>query len=68
MKNLLMQAREEILSLRRRNELLQAQVDVVTIFGAALLGPRPSQGMSIDVAWALQKEIDRLDAPESEVA
>lgn len=62
MKHLLIQARSEILELRRRNELLQAKVDVVNVFSAALLGPATQQGMSPDVAWALQKEIDKINA------
>ena len=60
-KHLLQQAAQEIESLRRQNELLQAKVEVVNIFGVALLGPRPQSGMSPDVVWALRKEIQRLE-------
>jgi hypothetical protein len=62
MKHLLLEAKHEIEALRRRNEILQAQVEVVEVFSVALLGPRPPQGMSIDVAWSLQKKINELDA------
>lgn len=60
MKHLLMNAKHEIESLRRRNEILQAKVDVVEAFSAALLGPRREGGMSIDVVWSLQKAIDQI--------
>ena len=63
MKHLLQQAKHEIESLRRQNEILGAKVEVVNIFAAALLGPRPQQGMSPDVAWALDQKIRELDTP-----
>ena len=63
MKQLLNAAMQEIISLRRQNELLAARVEVVNVFAAALLGPRTSQGMAIDVAWQLQKAIDELPKP-----
>jgi hypothetical protein len=65
MKHLLMDAKEEILSLRRRNEILEAQVGVVVVFAAALGLKRNEQGMAEDVAWKLQKKIDELDNPPS---
>lgn len=61
MKHLLMDAKHEIENLRRRNEILQAKVEVVEVFSVALLGPRPQGGMSPDVAWALQREINKLN-------
>ena len=61
MKHLLMEAKNEIVSLRRQNELLAAQVRVVNIFEAALFGPRPQQGMSPDVVWAIEKKLVELD-------
>lgn len=61
MKALLIQARSEILSLRRRNELLAAQVAVVEVFSVALgLRPEPG-GMTPDIAWELQCRIDQMD-------
>ena len=63
MKELLVNAMHEIIELRRQNELLNAQIRVVNIFEAALFGQRPSQGMSLDVVWALQKQINELDKP-----
>lgn len=60
MKHLLLEAKHEIETLRRANQILQAKVDVVEVFSAALLGPRPAQGFSPDVAWSLQKAADAL--------
>ncbi len=64
MKHLLMNAREEIVQLRRTNEILRAKVEVVEVFAAALLGPPRFQGAAIDVAWELQKKIDELQVNE----
>lgn len=62
MKDLLLRAKYEIGALRRTNELLSAQMEVVNVFAVAL-GIRPqNQGASIDVAWELQREIDKLEA------
>ena len=60
MKELLIEARQEILNLRRRNEILSAQMGVVEVFAAALGLKRNEGGMAPDVAWALQKKIDEL--------
>lgn len=61
---LLNKARHEILQLRRRNEVLNAQMAVVDIFAAAL-GLRPhSQGMEIDVAWEIERKIEELKAAQ----
>ena len=61
MKELLNEARLEIVNLRRSNEILLAQVGIVEVFAAALGLRKENQAMSPDVAWALQKEIDRLE-------
>jgi hypothetical protein len=61
MKQLLNSARCEILELRRRNELLSAQVGVVEVFAAVLGLRRDNNCMTIDVAWELQRQIDELD-------
>lgn len=64
MKNLLMEAKNEIISLRRRNEILEAQMGIVEVFAAAL-GLKPGQpGASPDVVWALQRKIDELNQPK----
>jgi sulfate adenylyltransferase subunit 1 (EFTu-like GTPase family) len=67
MKDLLNDSRHEILALRRENEILRAKVEVMDLF-ALVLNTTPnyrSQGMAIDVAWRLQKEIDALNAREA---
>jgi hypothetical protein len=64
MKQLLIDARNEIVTLRRRNELLTAQMQVVEIFAAAL-GLKPNYGvMTPDVAYSLERKIDELNEPE----
>ena len=64
MKDLLNSARHEILDLRRRNEILSAQMAVVEIFAAALGLKRNEMGASVDVAWQLDKAINELIAEE----
>ena len=61
MKTLLINAKQEILDLRRRNEILSAQMGVVEVFAAALGLKRNENGMAPDVAWSLQKQIDELN-------
>lgn len=63
LKELLTSAVHEIQGLRRRNEILNAKVEVMELF-ACVLHTTPaqhSQSMSPDVAWALQKKIDEID-------
>lgn len=62
LKELLNDARHEILDLRRRNEILGAKVEMIDLF-ACVLNTQPAartQGAAPDVAWALQKKIDEL--------
>lgn len=65
MKDLLKQASLEIQQLRRRNEILEAQMGVVEVFRAALMGPPRPSGASPDVVWALEKKIQELNEPQS---
>jgi hypothetical protein len=58
---LLLSAKQEIVSLRQRNEILDAQVGVMQVFAAALGLKRNEGGMAPDVAWELQKAIDEID-------
>ena len=61
MKELLLDAKEEIVRLRRRNEVLEAQMQIVEVFGAALFARvGREQGAAPDVVWALEKKIDEL--------
>lgn len=61
MKNLLIEAKKEIINLRRRNEILEAQIGIVEVFAAALGMKHVNQGISEDVVWELQKKIDEFD-------
>jgi len=65
MKELLQKARHEIIQLRRRNEVLTAQMDVVEIFAAALGLKRNQGGMEIDVAWELEQKLSQLEDEEA---
>lgn len=62
LEELLLNAKHEIETLRRRNEILDAKVGVMELFACVLHTEpaRRSEGASPDVAWALQKEIDRI--------
>jgi hypothetical protein len=56
-KELLNQARHEIIRLRRNNEIMGAQLEVVEIFRAALMGPRPPMQYLIDIAAEIEKHL-----------
>lgn len=60
MKHLLMSAKAEIEQLRRENELLRGKVHVVDVFAAVLFGAPRQMGATIDIAWELQREIDKF--------
>lgn len=62
MKDLLEEAREEIIHLRRRNEILSAKVEMIDLF-ACVLNTRPwepRETVGEDIAWKLQKKINEL--------
>jgi len=46
-------AEYEIRQLRRKNEVLSAQVLVVNAFAHALKSPVPSEGAYVDVVWEI---------------
>jgi AmiR/NasT family two-component response regulator len=62
MRELAKQACFEIRELRRRNELLEAQMGVVEIFAAALGLKKGAQTMSPDIVWALERELEKEDS------
>ena len=65
--NTLQHAKQEIQSLRHRNEILEAQMGVVEVFAAALGMKRNGSGaMAPDVVWELQKKIDEMMEPKKE--
>lgn len=63
MKELLSKAKDEIVGLRRRNEILQAKVDVMDLFALVLhTSPaRRTEGYGEDVVWMLQQKINELE-------
>ena len=65
MKELLRHARHEILDLRRRNELLSAQMAVVDVFAAACGLRREGGLMHPDIAYDLEKAIERMEADDA---
>lgn len=62
MKSTLIAAVSEIKKLRRDNEILNAQVQVVHIFAAALGFKQTFGGATPDIVQELQREIDILEA------
>jgi hypothetical protein len=64
LKHLLQAARSEIIELRRRNEILAAQVAVVEVFAAACGLRGGQQRASIDIAWELDRKIEELTIEE----
>jgi len=58
-------AREEIISLRRRNEILEARDEVVRLF-TTLVMPRPQQGMGEDVVWLLDARLREIELAKLE--
>ena len=62
MKELLIEAREEIHGLRRTNEILRAKVEMIDLFTCVLHTKPvvPVESMAEDVTWKLQREIDNL--------
>lgn len=65
-KDTLQRAIHEIRDLRRTNEILSAKVEVMELF-ALVLNTKPNyptQGMSEDIAWRMQKRVDEIDAEE----
>jgi hypothetical protein len=55
-------ALEQLQTLRRRNEILEAKVEVMNLFAVTLHSTPayPTQGMGEDAAWLLQKELDKI--------
>jgi len=60
--NLLVDARQEILRLRRENEILRAKVEVMELFACVLYTEpaRAGREETVDIAWVLQDQIDAM--------
>lgn len=65
---ILIEAKHEITTLRRQNEILRAKVEVMDLF-ACVLHTQPAtreQAMCVDIVYELEKESKRLkDEDES---
>ena len=64
MKNLLLSAKNEIVSLRRRNEILSAKVEMIDLF-ACILHTKPATpncGAGIDIVPELAKKLEELES------
>ena len=62
MKDLLTEARDEIISLRRRNEILSAKVEMIDLF-ACILNTQPwipREVVGEDIAYNLKRKIAEL--------
>ncbi len=67
--NLLRAAQDEITTLRRQNEIMNAQLDMVDLFRTVLLSSPPRQGeghMGVDLLYELRKAI--AEREESDAA
>lgn len=58
---LLQRAAHEIRDLRRRNEILSAQMLVVEAFHAALIDPPRNVSMTEDIAWAIDRHLEERE-------
>lgn len=63
MRHTLLSARREIELLRRRNEILEAKVDVMDLLAALFCASPPSsnRGATPDIVAELQHAIDKID-------
>lgn len=60
-KQLLFEAKHEITSLRRVNEILQAKVEVMNLFAAVFHTQPPCRGdvMSVDLMYEIDKALEQ---------
>lgn len=63
MKQLLEQARQEIIALRRQNEILSAKVEMVDLFACVLhtQPARHSVSMGEDIAWKIERALEEME-------
>ena len=60
-KQLLNTSKNEILQLRRQNELLGVQLDIVHVFAVALGIKQHNMGASVDICWEIDKVLHQED-------
>ena len=67
MKHLLNNAKHEIVTLRRENEILRAKVEMIELFSLILhtKPAYPSQGMGEDVVWKITKQLEEIAKEET---
>lgn len=66
-KDVLLHAKHDIQQLRRRNEILEAKVEVINVFKAALLGvPRTGGVLEIDALYRIEEAIKQLEEPQKD--
>ena len=65
-KNLMQHAREEIIRLRRENEVLRARVETMELFATVLHTKpfMPSIGETEDIAWSLAVRVSELEVDD----
>ena len=65
---LMRDAKHEITSLRRQNEILRAKVEMIDLFAVVLhtKPAYPEQAMGVDVAWQLEQAALKLDTESNE--
>ena len=69
LKNLLINAAREIRELRRSNEIMEAQLEMVALFDRVLHARPPERSMiasSEDVAWSIDRALDKITTEERE--
>jgi hypothetical protein len=67
LKHILNNAKHEIVTLRRENEILRAKVEMIELF-ALVLHTKPahhSQGMGEDIVWKISKHLEEMAKEES---
>ena len=62
----LRQAINEISYLRQENRVLKAVADTVRTFSLALIAYPPSEAMTPDIVWELEKAISKAEKTEAE--
>lgn len=65
---LLLRSKDEIVDLRRRNEVLQAQVDVMNIFDRAIRAQFSQGSISYgeDLAWRIENRLREIENPQQQ--
>lgn len=70
LESLAKKACDEIRSLRHRNEILSAKVEMIDLFACVLhsTAAQRDEGQSLDVVWAIEKELHNLSAVKEDTS